>query len=203
MTFVPESGEFTFDTALFLRTELAEHRQVFEATAAAIGSSFAQALNLLEASVRAGGKILVFGNGGSAADAQHIAAELVVRYKSDRPAIAAIALTTDTSTLTACANDLGFEALFARQVDALGRADDVAIGISTSGKSPNVIGGLSQARCKGMRTIGLTGHSGGRMPEVCDAVISVPSPVTARIQEMHILIGHMLCKSLELRLGLV
>jgi D-sedoheptulose 7-phosphate isomerase len=192
-----------FDISAFLQSELAEHRQVFEATQATVGSSFVQACDLIETSIRRGGKLLTFGNGGSAADAQHIASELVIRYLEHRSPIAAIALTTDTSALTACGNDFGFEALFARQVHALGRSGDVAMGISTSGSSPNVIEGLLQARRNGMRTIGMTGGSGGKMTELCDAVIAVPSRITARIQEMHILIGHMLCKALEKRLGLV
>jgi D-sedoheptulose 7-phosphate isomerase len=157
----------------------------------------------MEQSVRQGGKLLFFGNGGSAADAQHIAAELVVRYKSDRKAIAAIALTTDTSTLTACGNDLGFDAIFERQIEALGRPGDVAIGISTSGKSPNVLRGLRQARNGGLKTVGVAGGTGGDMGTICDSMITVPSTVTARIQEMHITIGHMLCVALETRLGLV
>jgi len=186
-----------------LRNEFDEHRLAVEATARDVGRSFAAALQILEHSLRRGGKLLLFGNGGSAADAQHIAAELVIRYKSDRPAIAAIALTTDSSALTACGNDLGFDALFERQIEALGRKDDVAIGISTSGKSQNVLRGLRQARAMELRTVGLAGGTGGEMPSLCDAVIVIPSSITARIQEMHITIGHMLCKALEQRLGLV
>src|SRR5271156_3952005 len=129
-----------------LQRELTEHRVAFEATALVLGGPFAETLDIIEHGVRRGGKLLLFGNGGSAADAQHIAAELVVRYKAERPAIAAIALTTDSSTLTACANDHGFEAVFQRQIDALGRPGDVAVGISTSGKSPNVLAGLRRAR---------------------------------------------------------
>jgi D-sedoheptulose 7-phosphate isomerase len=186
-----------------LRNEFDEHRLAVEATAREVGRSFAAALQILERSLRRGGKLLLFGNGGSAADAQHIAAELVIRYKSDRPAIAAIALTTDSSALTACGNDMGFDALFERQIEALGRKDDVAIGISTSGKSQNVLRGLRQARAMELRTVGLAGGTGGEMPSLCDAVIVIPSSITARIQEMHITIGHMLCKALEQRLGLV
>jgi D-sedoheptulose 7-phosphate isomerase len=197
------SDGISFNTADFLRTELDEHRRVFEATTAAIEVRFPAVLSVLENCVRGSGKILLFGNGGSAADAQHIAAELVIRYKTDRPAIAAIALTTDTSAMTACGNDLGFEALFSRQVEALSRPGDAAVGISTSGNSPNVIAGLAEARRRGVRTVGLTGGDGGRMPEVCDETLIVPSRVTSRIQEMHILIGHMLCLALERRLGLV
>jgi D-sedoheptulose 7-phosphate isomerase len=193
------AASFTRD---FLAAELREHREVFEATVQEVAGPFERALQILEESLRQGGKVLLFGNGGSAADAQHIAAELVVRYKSDRAAIPAIALTTDTSTLTACGNDLGFDVLFARQVEALALPDDVAVGISTSGRSPNVLAGLHAARVRGTRTVGLSGGDGGDLPNVCDALIIVPSRVTARIQEMHILIAHMLCKGLEQRLGL-
>jgi D-sedoheptulose 7-phosphate isomerase len=186
-----------------LREELAEHSEAFEALRAMIEPPFVAGLELLEHSVRAGGKLLLFGNGGSAADAQHIAAELVIRYKTDRAPIAAIALTTDTSALTAGANDFGFESVFARQVEALARPGDVVIGISTSGNSPNVISGLSAARARDARTIGMAGGTGGKMGPLGDVTITVPSTVTARIQEMHILIGHMWCKALEQRLGLV
>lgn len=191
------------DAEALLQAELNEHRTVFEAAARMLGGAFIETLDLLETGLRRGGKVMLFGNGGSAADAQHIAAELVIRYQSDRPAMAAIALTTDSSALTACGNDFGFEALFERQVAGLGRLHDVAVGISTSGKSPNVLKGLRQARSMGLATVGLTGGSGGEMRAVCDAMIAVPSPVTARIQEMHILIGHVWCKALEQRLGLV
>jgi D-sedoheptulose 7-phosphate isomerase len=181
---------------------LTEHRTAFEATAQMLVGPFVETLEILVEAVRHGGKLLLFGNGGSAADAQHIAAELIIRYKADRPAIAAIALTTDSSTLTACGNDLGFEALFERQIEGLGRAGDVAIGISTSGNSPNVLRALTRAKHMGLKTVGLTGGTGGRVGGLCDAAIIVPSAVTARIQEMHITIGHILCKALEQRLGL-
>jgi D-sedoheptulose 7-phosphate isomerase len=190
------------NAALF-RQEIAEHRLALESTAEATAESFDAAVALLVTCVRGGGKILLFGNGGSAADAQHIAAELVIRYKDDRPAIAAIALTTDTSTLTACGNDLGFDQLFSRQVEALGREQDVAIGISTSGTSRNVLAALCEAKARGLRTIGLCGRNPKAMAEVCDEVLSVPCATTARVQEMHILLGHMLCKALEQRLGYV
>jgi D-sedoheptulose 7-phosphate isomerase len=183
--------------------EFEQHRNVVDATARSVRRDFGTTLAIMEQSLRQGGKLLFFGNGGSAADAQHIAAELVVRYKSNRRAIAAIALTTDTSTLTACGNDLGFDALFERQIEALGRPADVAIGISTSGRSPNVLRGLRQARNGGLKTVGLAGGSGGDMGPICDSMIIVPSTVTARIQEMHITLGHMLCLAFESRLGLV
>ncbi|HMD73086.1 MAG TPA: D-sedoheptulose 7-phosphate isomerase [Steroidobacteraceae bacterium] len=186
-----------------LQRELHEHRDTFEATARMLRDPFVATLSLLEGAVRAGGKILLFGNGGSAADAQHIAAEFVIRYTTNRAPIAAIALSTDTSALTACGNDWGFDAIFERQVEALGRPQDVALGISTSGNSPNVLRGLRKARAMGLKTMGLGGGNAGQLPPLCDALIVVPSTVTARIQEMHITIGHILCKSLEQRLGLV
>jgi D-sedoheptulose 7-phosphate isomerase len=197
------SASPVLDAEALLQAELDQHRAAFEAAARMLRAPFLRTLDILEAGLRRGGKMMLFGNGGSAADAQHVAAELVIRYQSDRPAIAALALTTDSSALTACGNDLGFEALFERQIAAIGREHDVAVGISTSGKSPNVLKGLRQARSMGLATVGLTGGSGGEMRGVCDAIIVVPSPVTARIQEMHILIGHVWCKALEQRLGLV
>jgi len=187
----------------FWQRELEEHRVVLQATREALAPAFTRVLEVCEQSIRGGGKLLIFGNGGSAADAQHIAAELVVRYKTDRPAIAAIALTTDTSALTACSNDLGFEAVFGRQVEALGRPGDVAMGISTSGRSPNVLAGLTSARKLGLRTVGLCGVDGGGMAPLCDALLVVPSKTTARIQEMHITLGHALCSALEHRLGML
>jgi D-sedoheptulose 7-phosphate isomerase len=194
-----------------LQGEISEHRAVFEATAQMLNGPFAAALDLFEAGLRRGGKLMLFGNGGSAADAQHIAAELVIRYAKNRPSMAAMALTTDSSAVTACANDFGFESIFERQVEGLGRTHDVVVGLSTSGKSPNVLRGLRQARNMGLHTVGLTGAGGVRtgreqrgagLAEHCDVLIAVPSEVTARIQEMHILIGHMWCKALEQRLGL-
>jgi D-sedoheptulose 7-phosphate isomerase len=199
----PPRMSFPTELEALLQQELAEHRGAFEATVQMLTRPFIETLEILEHGVNRGGKLVLFGNGGSAADAQHIAAELIIRYKADRAPIAAIALTTDSSTLTACGNDLGFDALFERQIEGLGRQDDVAVGISTSGNSANVLKGLSRARAMGLRTVGLTGGTGGQMRGVCDALIVVPSSVTARIQEMHITIGHVLCKALEQRLGLV
>ena len=145
---------------------------------------------------------MFFGNGGSAADAQHLATELTVRYKTDRAAIAALALTTDTSALTAAGNDLGFEQIFARQIEALGRPGDVAIAISTSGKSPNIIAALRQAKTMKLVTAALAGKGGGDLPGLADHLLVVPSDVTARIQEMHITLGQMLCGAMEIELGL-
>ena len=147
--------------------------------------------------VRADNKILLFGNGGSAADAQHIAAELVARFRVNRRALPAIALTTDTSILTATGNDFGYDQVFARQVEALAKPRDVVIGISTSGDSANVVRGLEVARAQGCVAAGLAGGGGGRMRGLADPLIIVPSNVTARIQEVHILLGHILCLALE------
>ncbi len=148
-----------------------------------------------------GGRIYWLGNGGSAADAQHLAAELVGRFARWRPGLASIALTTDTSALTAISNDLGFEQVFARQVEALCRPPDLVIGISTSGNSPNVIRALETARHKALQTLGLSGRDGGRLQALADLCLVVPAEDTARIQEMHILIGHMLCELVETRLA--
>ncbi|MDZ4078760.1 MULTISPECIES: D-sedoheptulose 7-phosphate isomerase [Hydrocarboniphaga] len=150
-------------------------------------------------SLQAGGKILIAGNGGSAADAQHIAAELVARFEFDRPGLAAIALTTDTSALTAIGNDYGYERLFSRQVESLGRAGDVFIGLSTSGNSKNVLKAMEMARSKQIHCVAMCGE-GGRIHELADHVLASPSSHTPRIQEGHGLIGHILCALIEERL---
>ncbi len=147
--------------------------------------------------VTSGGRVVWFGNGGSAADSQHLAAELVGRFTRERRALPAIALTTDSSILTALANDYSFDGVFARQVEAHCRPGDVAVGISTSGNSPNVLQGLQKARDLGVFTIGLTGGSGGRMARHADLCLVVPARATARIQEGHILLGHMVCDWVE------
>ena len=153
-----------------------------------------QAISACVHSLRAGGKLMLCGNGGSAADSQHLAAEFTGRFIKDRPPVAAIALSTDTSALTCIGNDYSFEAIFARQVQAIGKPSDCLIAISTSGNSGNVLG---------ITCIGLLGREGGKLKAVCDIVIVVPSQVTARIQEAHILIGHSLCGAVEQQLGLV
>ncbi|MBU1248380.1 MAG: D-sedoheptulose 7-phosphate isomerase [Proteobacteria bacterium] len=140
-----------------------------------------------------GGKILLCGNGGSAADCQHLAAEFVNRFKLERPPLPAIALTTDTSALTAIGNDYGFDLVFLKQVQALGSTGDVLIGISTSGSSPNVVAALKEGQRKGMITVGMSGESGGEMVPLCDHVVLAPSPDTAVVQEIHIAAGHILC----------
>ena len=144
-----------------------------------------------------GNKVMLAGNGGSAADSQHLAGELVSRFYFDRPGLAAMALTTDTSILTAIGNDYGFGKIFSRQVQANGKKGDVFIGISTSGKSENIIAALEESRTMGIYTVGLTGASGGAMADYCDICIKVPSDETPRIQEAHILIGHIICAGVE------
>ncbi len=190
------------DLNKFFESEFAEHHDVARKTEAALGAAFAGLVAACVKSLRGGGKLLFFGNGGSAADAQHLATELTVRYKQNRAAIAALALTTDTSALTAAGNDLGFERIFARQIEALGKAGDVAIAISTSGKSPNILAGLKQAKAMGLVTAALGGKGGGDMKGLAGHLLVVPSDTTARIQEMHIALGQMLCGAIEIELGL-
>ena len=149
------------------------------------------------ASIKKGGKLIIFGNGGSASDAQHIAAELVGRFKKDRPALAAIALTVNTSILTALANDFGYDIVFARQIEALAKKNDIALGISTSGKAKNVVLGFKQAKKMGLFTIALTGGDGGDAVKNADLSLVISSSVTARVQECHILVGHIICELIE------
>ena len=159
--------------------------------------AIAAAADAIVARYRAGGKLLVFGNGGSAADAQHIAAEFVGRFQRDRDPLPAIALSVNTSAVTAIANDYGFDAVFERQLRALAAAGDVALALSTSGGSPNELRALQAARELRLVTVGLTGGSGGSMPELCDHCIVVPSDQTPRIQEGHLLVFHLLCELAE------
>jgi D-sedoheptulose 7-phosphate isomerase len=168
---------------------MAEDRPLRDATAAAADACIA--------CLRADGKILLAGNGGSAADAQHMAGEYVSRFMYDRPGLAAIALTTDTSILTAIGNDYGYDKLFARQIQALGRAGDGFVGYSTSGTSPNILAGFTAARAAGMTCIGFTGNRGGPMHGLCDIVLAVPSADTPKIQEGHFVLGHIICGLVE------
>jgi phosphoheptose isomerase len=156
-----------------------------------------QAASSIVEALEAGGKVLAFGNGGSAGDAQHLVAELVGRFQKERAGFAAVALTADTSLLTSVANDYGFERVFARQIDALGAAGDVAFGISTSGVSPNVVAALEAARARGLRTIALTGRDGGKAGRVADVHVNVPDDCTARVQEVHITLIHAICEIVE------
>jgi len=159
-----------------------------------------EAASAITKCLRGGGKLLLFGNGGSAADAQHLAAEFVGRFIGERRALPAIALTTDSSIITAVGNDYGFEHIFARQIEGLGRANDVAIGVSTSGNSPNVIAAVEAASKRGLKTIGLIGKDGGMLAKCVDIAITVSAINTARIQECHIAIGHLFCELVELNL---
>jgi len=177
----------SFRTGTDLRTQVARD----------CGENIVDAAMLIARCLRGGGKLLLFGNGGSAADAQHLAAEFVGRFRIERQALPAIALTTDSSILTAVGNDYGFDQIFARQVQALGRPGDVAIGISTSGNSPNVNGAIKQAAKQDLKTIGLAGKDGGSLVKSVDVSIVVASTNIARIQECHITIGHILCEVVE------
>jgi D-sedoheptulose 7-phosphate isomerase len=168
-----------------------------------LDTSVSQAIQACVQSLQKGGKLMLCGNGGSAADSQHLAAEFTGRFSKDRPPIAAVALSTDTSALTCIGNDYSFNDIFARQVQALGKAGDCLIAISTSGNSANVLAAVAAAKSLGISTIGLLGRDGGKLKAQCDISIVVPSQVTARIQEAHILIGHSLCGAVELKLGLV
>jgi D-sedoheptulose 7-phosphate isomerase len=157
--------------------------------------------SLLARSLLAGGRVLAFGNGGSAADAQHLAAELVGRYRRERRGLAALALVSDAAVLTALANDMGFESVFLRQIEAQGRAGDVAVGISTSGRSPNVVEALRGARSRGLTTVGLTGNGGGALAGLVHHLVDVPHADTARIQEVHGVVVHVLCQIVEEAVG--
>jgi D-sedoheptulose 7-phosphate isomerase len=174
-----------------------EHLGVFGSLAAGGMSALEKGGRIIVEAIGRGNKILLCGNGGSAADAQHLATELVGRYEKERRGIPAIALTTDTSALTAIANDYGFERIFSRQVEALANPGDVLVGISTSGNSPNVVAAVMQARSMKCLTIGLTGANGKKLASLCDAAVLVPSTRTARIQEAHITIGHLWCQMVE------
>ena len=187
--------------SLFSRN-LTEHLAMCQHLAA-LDAHVDQAINACVYSLRGGGKLMLCGNGGSAADSQHLAAEFTGRFIKDRPPIAAIALSTDTSALTCIANDYSFEAIFARQVQAIGKPGDCLIAISTSGNSGNVLAAVAAAKALGITCIGLLGRDGGKLKAECDIAIMVPSQVTARIQEAHILIGHSLCGAVEQQLGLV
>lgn len=176
-----------FQESIAVKTEALEH----------LRNGLAMAITMVIATIDAGGKIFFFGNGGSAADSQHIAAEFVERIKYTEVALPAIALTTDTSVLTATSNDRGFEQVFARQIEALGTRKDMAIGISTSGNSPNVVQALKVAKAYGMQTLGFLGKDGGEAAKLVDLALVVPSDSPQRIQECHILMGHILAELVE------
>jgi len=179
------------------RRSLEQHLETFNSLIAECGDQIEDCASIIVDTVKRGAKILICGNGGSAADAQHIAAEFVGRYETERRALPAIALTTDTSALTALANDYSFERVFARQVEALAAEGDCLIAISTSGNSPNVIAAVMTARAKGCRIIGMTGAKGKKLAALCDASLLVPSERTARIQEAHITVAHIWCEIVD------
>lgn len=177
--------------------ELTYHKNTLDKVIATLVPQIEEGCSILTTVVSLGAKVLLAGNGGSAADAQHIAAELTGRFVKERKALPAIALTVDTSALTAISNDYGYDRVFARQIEALARPEDLFIAISTSGSSPNIINALHTAKALGCKTIGLSGRDGGLMNELCDLNIVIPETNTASIQEMHILIGHIFCKAVD------
>jgi D-sedoheptulose 7-phosphate isomerase len=204
---VPDDANATLSQRLqsldaYWARELDEHLAVAAETRRALRQDFARLVEVCARAFAAGNKLMIFGNGGSAADAQHIATEFSVRYRADRKALPAMALTTEGTTLTAVGNDLGFERIFARQIEALGRPGDVAMGISTSGRSRNVLQGLLQARSQGLMPVALGGGDGGQLRGLADPCLIVPSQTVARIQEMHLTLGQMLCGAIEIALGL-
>jgi D-sedoheptulose 7-phosphate isomerase len=177
--------------------ELADHQQTIIKVIDHLTDDISRACDLVTTTIQAGNKVFLAGNGGSAADAQHIAAELTGRFVKERKPLPGIALTTDTSALTAVANDYGFGHIFSRQLEALARPGDLFIGISTSGNSENIVNAFISAQNIGCKSLGLSGRDGGKMNELCDLNIVIPSNITARIQEMHILIGHILCTAVD------
>ena len=184
------------DYIAYLKGEHAAHMAMFNALEP-IFAAISDAGLAMQQCIKNGGKILIMGNGGSAADAQHIAAEIVGRFKKERKGMPAIALTTDTSILTSVGNDYGYDYIFARQIEALCRPEDLVIGITTSGNSANVVSAMQAAKDIGAVTIGLTGGTGGKLTSICQHNLIMPSSVTARIQEAHIFVGHSLCEILE------
>ena len=177
--------------------ELIEHQLIIKKVIDNLSGDIHIACEMIKTTIKNGNKVLLAGNGGSAADAQHIAAELSGRFVKERKALPGIALTVDTSALTAIANDYGYQHVFSRQVEAFARPGDLFIGISTSGNSQGILNALTTARNLQCQTLGLSGRDGGKMSGLCDLNITIPSEVTARIQEMHILIGHILCKAVD------
>lgn len=180
-----------------IKHQLHESSEIIRLIAETSSDQIAEVAMLMVDCMRSGGKVIFFGNGGSASDAQHLAGELVGRFRMERNAFPALSLTTNTSIITAVANDYGYDMVFARQVEALGRKTDLIVGISTSGNSPNVVEGIRKAKQIGAKTIGLTGRDGGKIAEIADIVLTVPSSDTPRIQEAHITIGHIICDIVE------
>ena len=185
------------DSAKFIISEIQESLATLQATQEALLPSIQEAAGVINTALGSGGKVIMFGNGGSAADAQHFAAELSGRYKKERKALAGISVTTDTSAMSAIGNDYGFEFVFSRQVEAIAKKGDVLFGISTSGNSPNVIKAFESGKEIGCYCMGLSGRNGGTMNSVCDLNLIIPSDHTPRIQEAHILVIHILCGLIE------
>lgn len=188
------------DASALIQTSLAESKRAKDAFAAESSGKLIELAEMITASFRSGGKLLIFGNGGSAADAQHVAAEFVNRFLLNRPPLPAIALTTDTSIITAVGNDFSYEQIFVKQVQALGKPGDIALGITTSGTSPNVVKALAVAKEMGLKTAALTGGLSIKpngVVQYCDLLLNVPSPSTPRIQEAHLWIEHLLCEMVE------
>jgi D-sedoheptulose 7-phosphate isomerase len=180
-----------------IRRQLAESARIKQSFSDELIGRIAQFAEKSAAALRSGGKIVFFGNGGSAADAQHLAAELIVRLQTERPGLAALALTTNTSVLTAAGNDYGFERVFSRQIESLLTKQDVLVALSTSGTSPNIVKGVEAGRARGAFLVALTGESGGAMAAKVDLLLNVPSSDAQRIQEAHITIGHIACSLIE------
>ena len=189
------------DRASAVAATLREAAHLHETAARESAGAVAAAVETLSAALGSGGKVLIFGNGGSAADAQHFACELVGRFLRERQALAAIALTTDASTMTAVANDYGFDRVFVRQIEALGRPGDVAIGISTSGSSANVLAGVQYAKSRGLKTVAFTGGNGGPIGAAADVHVNVPHALTPRVQEVHRTLIHAVCDQIERELA--
>lgn len=193
----------SFDLRRFYEQEWDEHHRVATATYENLFPAFMEWVETAAFALQHGKKLLFFGNGGSAGDSQHLATELTVRFRNQRKALAALSLTTDSSALTAIGNDIGFDSIFSRQIEALGQEGDLAIGISTSGKSQNVLRAFEEARNRKLITVGLTGKSGGDLHKKADIILCVPCSTVSRIQEMHITLGQMFVGALEYRLGLI
>jgi len=202
---LPEYHEPTagYDADEYWKTTTDIHMDVARQTFESQKDVIIKMVDMAEQVVKNGNKILFFGNGGSAADSQHIAAEMAIKLHKERSPIAALALSLDSSAITACANDYGFDQIYQRQIRALGYAGDLAVGLSTSGNSENILNGLKKARRMGMQTVGWTGASGGKMPPLCDLMLQIPHDNPGRIQEMHITMGHIFVGMLEQKLGLV
>ena len=191
------------DLRALCESELTEQQQVLKDSRDVIAATMPMIISTCINALKSGNKLMFCGNGGSAADAQHIATELTVRYTKNRVALAALSLATDTSAITAIANDLSYNEIFSRQIEALGKPGDVVFGISTSGQSPNVNIAFKKAREMGLIRTGWVGKGGGDMVDLCDPLIVIPSDTTARIQEVQIMLGHMLCAGIEQEMGLV